>query len=160
VPLTNEQREQIVAEAKTWIGTRYRGWSEVKGPKGGTDCGMLMKAVFQKVRLLPAGDLGIDMSYSLQANQHEADTVYLNKIEEYCREISESEALPGDLVDFKLALGYSHAAIIVEWPAYIVHCMAHGGVRGAHGMNHPKLFGKPRKFFTLKDEFCTTKDSK
>ena len=149
--LTTEQREQITAEARTWISTRYRGWSEVKGPRGGTDCGMLLKAVFQKCQLIPQGNLGIDMTYSLQANQHTADTVYRMIVERFCREIPEDEALPGDIVMYQLAFGFSHAAIIVEWPCLIIHALARGGVMYSHGDTHPQLAGKPRKFYTLKD---------
>jgi cell wall-associated NlpC family hydrolase len=150
--MTTTEREAVVAEAKTWVNTRYVGWSEVKGRKGGTDCGMLLKAVFQHCDLIPQGNLGIDMSYSLQANQHEADTVYRTIIERFCREIPEDEVLPGDIVMYQLNLGFSHAGIVVSWPDTIIHCLAHGGVKYSHGNTHPQLAGKPRKFYTLKED--------
>lgn len=149
--LTNEQREQIVAEAKTWIGTRYRGWSHVKGAKGGVDCGMLLKAVYQNVGLLPAGDLGIDMTYSLQVAQHMEDTKYIDKIMEFCREIPESEVQAGDIVVWKLGKAFAHGAIVVDWPLCI-HCIAHGGCRFASGYTHPTLAGAVKKFYTWSKE--------
>jgi cell wall-associated NlpC family hydrolase len=146
--MTNEQRGQVVAIAKTWIGTRYRGWSHVKGPKGGVDCGMLLKAVYQEAGLIPAGDLGINMSYSLQVAQHLDDTSYIDKILEFFHEIPQSEAKAGDLVVYKLGLAFAHGGIIVSWPR-LIHAIAHGGVRATSGYTHPKLAGHVKKFYTL-----------
>jgi cell wall-associated NlpC family hydrolase len=146
--LTTAQREQIVAEAMTWAGTRYCGWSHVKGPKGGVDCGMLLKAVYQAVGLLPAGDLGIDMGYSLQVAQHLDDTAYIDKIMEWFHEIPEHAALPGDLVVYKLGLAFAHGGIVIDWPL-MLHAIAHGGVRRTSGYTHPKLAGHVKKFYTF-----------
>jgi cell wall-associated NlpC family hydrolase len=148
--LTPEQREAIVAEAASWVGTPYRGWSAVKGPHGGTDCGMIIKAVYQTLGLIPNGGLGIDMTYSLQVAQHLADPTYLNHIETFMREIPEEEVQAGDVVVYKLGLAFAHAGIIVKWPLFI-HALGHGGVRFSDGLSHPKLRNTTRKFYTLKD---------
>jgi len=153
--LTTEQREKIVAEARTWLGTPYVGWSCIKGPKGGTDCGQLLRGVFQNTGFLPL-DIVIPRSYSLQVAQHKRDTEYIDKIKEYMREIPESEAQPGDVVVYMLGLAYAHAGIIESWPEHIIHTLDNGhGVTGAHGSQHPKFKKRRRKFFTLRDEFCT-----
>jgi cell wall-associated NlpC family hydrolase len=148
--MTNEQREAIVTEAKTWVGTPYVGWSQVKGPKGGTDCGMLIKSVYQHCGLIPQGDLGVDMSYSLQISQHLPDKTYLNTIESYMHEISEDEVQPGDVVVYKLGLAFAHAGIVIEWPT-IIHAIAHGGVRMSSGISHPRLRRATHKFYALNE---------
>ena len=148
--LSNEQREAIVEEANSWVGTPYKGWSAVKGPHGGTDCGMIIKAVYQKLGLIPDGDLDIDMCYSLQVAQHLPDTTYLSHIETYMREIPESEVKAGDVVVFKLGHAFAHAGIIVMWPLFI-HALSHGGVRYSNGTSHPKLRKATYKFYTLKE---------
>ncbi len=149
--LTDEQRNRIVTVAGTWIGTRYRGWSAVRGPKGGVDCGMLLKAVFQEAGFIPQGTLGIDMGYSLQVAQHRDDSAYLDKILEYFDEIQEHEARAGDLVVYRLGHAFAHGGIVVDWPL-MIHAVAHGGVRYASGYTHPALAGHVKRFFTLRDK--------
>jgi cell wall-associated NlpC family hydrolase len=146
--MTPNERKAVIEEAKTWVGTPYIGWSAVKGAKGGTDCGMLIKAVYQNCGLIPTGDLGIDMTYSLQIAQHLPDKTYLNIIESFMHEISEDEGQPGDVVVYKLGLAFAHAGIVVEWPT-IIHAISHGGVRFSSGTSHPKLRKAVHKFYAL-----------
>lgn len=152
MPLTNEQRAALTNETMGWVGTRYRGWSAVKGPKGGVDCGMLVKAVYQNCGFVQ-GDLKIDMTYSLDVARHMADSKYIDKIEEFMREIPQEEVLPGDVMLFKIGLAFAHAAIIVQWPL-AVHALAHGGVKCTNGVSHPLLKKAVHKFYTLKEEYC------
>jgi cell wall-associated NlpC family hydrolase len=149
--MTDQERQAVVAEAKTWIGTPYRGWAQIKGSKGGVDCGMLLKAVFQACGLIPQGNLNIAMDYSLQVAQHKPDKTYFGIVERFTHEIPESEVKPGDVALFKLGHAYAHGGIVIEWPV-IVHALAHGGVRLANADTHPKLHGVTRKIFTLNDD--------
>lgn len=147
--LTAEQRERIVAEAKTWIGTPYRGWSCVKGC--GTDCGQFIYGVYRALGLIPELDLPKD--YSLQVSQHRASTEYIEIVDRHFREIPESEVLPGDLVVYKLGLAFAHAAIVIEWPHYILQAEALYGVAGAYGGRKNPAFRKAeRQFRTLRGE--------
>jgi cell wall-associated NlpC family hydrolase len=148
--LTTEQREKIVAEATSWLGTPYRGWSRMK--RCGVDCGQLLAGVFINTGHLPA-DLDLPKDYSLQVAQHKEDTAYIEKVEEFMREIPESEVGPGDVVVYKLGLAFAHAGIVASWPDAIVHAMAHHGVTLAHGRNHPKLRKTTLKFYTLREEW-------
>jgi cell wall-associated NlpC family hydrolase len=145
--LTNEQREDIVKEAQSWIGTPYRGWSCVKG--AGVDCGQLLYGVFNACGLVPVLELPKD--YSLQIAQHRASTEYVDTVAKYFREIPEAEVLPGDVVVYKLGLAYAHAAIIVEWPHHIIQAEARHGVSGAHGTKTPLFRRAERRLFTFKD---------
>lgn len=151
MPLTAEQRAKIVNEAQSWMRTPYKGWSRIK--RHGVDCGQLLAAVYINTGFLPA-DLQLPKDYSLQVAMHKEDTAYVEKIEEYMREIPESEVGPGDVVVYKLGLAFAHAGIAVSWPESIIHAMAHHGVSMAHGRNHPGLRKTQLKFYTLRDEFC------
>jgi hypothetical protein len=92
-------------------------------------------------------------NYSVQISQHRHDTTYIDLIEKYMQEIPEVEALPADVVIYKLGVGvWAHAAIIKVWPGHIIHSLEKDGVTGGHGLN--LRFGKlERRFFTLRDEF-------
>jgi len=143
-----EDRARIVEEAKSWIGTPYRGWSCIKGPKGGTDCGQFLYGVFRACGLLPAVDLPKD--YSLQISQHRASSEYLDLVDKYFRDIPESEVQPGDLVVYKIGHAYAHAAIVVNWPGYVIQAEARHGVSGAHGSKSPLFRLAERVFRTLR----------
>jgi cell wall-associated NlpC family hydrolase len=153
--LTDLQRAAVIKEAKSWTGTPYRGWASLKGV--GTDCGQLIYGVFRACGLLPVLELPKD--YSLQVAQHQTSTEYMQLIDIYFRVIPESEVKPGDLVCYKLGLSMAHAAIIVDWPSFVIQAELHHGVSGSHGMNNPRLrqrhylHGTVREFCTLRDEF-------
>jgi cell wall-associated NlpC family hydrolase len=148
--LTDAQREAVVKETNSWIGTPYRGWSCVKGC--GTDCGQLIYGIYRTCGFLPELDLPKD--YSLQVSQHRASTEYVDLVSVYFREIEESEVKQGDIVVYKLGLAYAHAAVVIRWPDFIIQAVARHGVSGDHGIKNPILRGQLRRFFTLKDEFC------
>jgi cell wall-associated NlpC family hydrolase len=148
--MTQEQRAAIVAEAKSWQGTPYMEHARIKGV--GTDCGQILYAIYRACGLLPEVSLPID--YSIQVAQHRASTEYVDFVNRYFRPIQESEALPGDLVLYKLGHAYAHGAVIVSWPEYVIQAELREGVCGAHGTKHPVFHGRPRIFRTLKSEFC------
>jgi hypothetical protein len=156
MPLTIEQRNEIVAEAKTWLGTPYRGWSCLKGC--GVDCGQLIYGVFRNTGHVPVIN-NLPKDYSLQVAQHRASTEYVDLIAVYFREIPEAKVLPGDVVCYKLGLAFAHAGVVVTWPEHIIHAFDHGGVSGAHGINMPKFRRRSKKFYTLREAFCNSDKS-
>lgn len=150
MPLSEAQRAAIVKETESWVGTPYRGWSCLKGC--GTDCGQLIYGIFRNCGLVQELDLPKD--YSLQVAQHQVSTEYVDTVATFFREIPEAEVLPGDLVVFKLGLAYSHAAVVIRWPDYLIHAVGRHGVSGVHGGKSPLFRGRERKFFTLRDSYC------
>ena len=153
--LTAQQRTAIVAEAQSWVDakTPYRGHSCVKG--AGVDCGQLVYGIYRERGHL--GALELPKDYSLQVAQHRASTEYVDVVDQYFRDIPEAEALPGDLVVYKLGHAYSHAAVIVRWPEHVIQAEQRHGVCGAHGTKLPAFRNAPRIFRTLRDEFCNSK---
>jgi hypothetical protein len=150
--MTDAQRQQIVKIAESWLGTRYRGWSAVKGPKGGVDCCQLLLSVYQEAGLISA-DIKLPKSYPLAIGLHHPNTEYIDHVLKYFREIPEAEVKPGDIVVWKLvnSLAYCHGAICVSWPDHFVH--AYGDRVKACSARHRLLFAKSEhRFFTLLDE--------
>lgn len=144
--MTSEQREAVIKEAMTWIGTPYRGWSCLKGH--GADCGQFLYGVYRACGLLP--ELTLPRDYSLEVAQHRASTEYVDIVKTHFDEIPESAVLPGDIVVYKLGLAYAHAAIVVSWPDFILQAEARHGVSGTHGTKTPLYRRVPRRFFTLR----------
>lgn len=145
--MTDEQRAEVVAETKSWIGTPYRGWSCVKG--AGVDCGQLIYGVYRAVGLVD--EISLPKDYSLQVSQHRASTEYIDLVDRYFRDIPEDEAKPGDLVVYKLGFAFAHAAIIVSWPEDVIQAEAYHGVSGTHGSRNPIFRNAPRVFRTLRE---------
>ena len=52
--LESAQRQAVLAEAESWIGTPFHHQGQVKGRQGGVDCAMLLLEVF-----LAAGSLRV-----------------------------------------------------------------------------------------------------
>lgn len=156
--LTNEQREAIVTEAETWVGTPYRGWSRVK--HAGVDCGQLLAGVYINVGLI-SNDLVLPTDYPLNIGQHRASTEYVDLVLQYFREIPESEVLPGDLVVWKLigSKSYCHGGIIKSWPDYFIHAFD-DKVKAGNAQSRLRFFKSEKLFFTLKDEFCSLTNEK
>jgi cell wall-associated NlpC family hydrolase len=147
--MTNAQREAIVKEAKTWIGTPYCGHSCVKGVA--VDCGQLIYGIYHALGLIPEVSLPTD--YSLQVSKHRASTEYIDLVDQYFHDIPEAAVQPGDLVVYKLGLAYAHAAVIIRWPEYVLQAEADHGVSGAHGTKTALWKHSARVFRTLRPEF-------
>jgi cell wall-associated NlpC family hydrolase len=146
--MTNEQREAVVAEAKTWIGTPYRGWSCTKG--AGVDCGQLLYGVFHNLGLVPTiTDLPKD--YPLFIGLHRASTEYVDLVLTHFREIAEAGAQPGDIVVWKLtgSKSFCHGAIVTAWPDFI-HAFG-DKVKQGNGKTGLRFLKSQKLFFTLKD---------
>lgn len=151
MPLTDEQRQRIVEEAKAWCeGTPYRGNTCIKGV--GCDCAQLLFGVYRDAGFVSAETV-IPQNYQMNVAMHKRDDTYIDTVRRFAREIPESDVKPGDIVLYKIGRGFSHAGIIVEWPEHVVHALAREGVHAGHGKNWK--FGKyERIFLTLKDEHC------
>lgn len=139
-----EERAAVVAEARTWLLTPYRDCACIKG--AGVDCAFLLKAVFENAGL--EAPIQIE-AYSPQWYLHRNDELYLNKVLERAREITEAEAKPADVVLYKFGRCFAHGAIIMEggFPE-IIHAFKQAGKvilgDGAKGY----LSTRERRFFT------------
>jgi cell wall-associated NlpC family hydrolase len=139
--------ENIIAEARTWIGTPYHPGGRVK--KAGADCATLIAEVCIALGLIPK----IEIPRESAAHFLETENpLYLETVQQYCDEIAEAEIQPGDLVMYrhrKLPI-FTHAAIIVRWPEAVLHAVQHRGVVMSHGIQGV-FRAWERKYFRLKN---------
>jgi cell wall-associated NlpC family hydrolase len=153
-------RHNTAREARSWEGTPYVDHQGVK--HAGVDCFFLPTRVYQAVGLMPK-----DFSpppYSPQQwlnSPSQTDKMHLRVedrtaieiVEKYSyREISESAVRMGDLIVYKIVNSWTHGAIVIEWPGYIVHAVKGLGVIGSHGTNEGMVKRLGRRYFTFVKE--------
>lgn len=120
----NEQeaalRAAIVVEAWSWVGTPYVDNGMIKGPRGGTDCAMLLVGVYGSLGFVPKE---FDpRPYPSDWHVHRNEEKYMNYVRSFADEVPGPPLrmpLPGDLVMFKVGRVFAHGAIIVAWPNVI-----------------------------------------
>jgi len=78
------------------------------------------------------------------------DRQYLDMMLVLTDEIEERNVLPADFVLYRVARSFTHGAIVIEWPNFVLHCIKGRGVVGSHGTNEGFIKGRERKFFRLK----------
>ena len=141
----SDLRSAVVAEAKTWLKTPFRDCARVKG--AGVDCAQFIAAVYEKTlgRSIPIEP------YSPQWHLHRDEERYIaGLLSEGCREISESDVNPGDIVLYKQGRTYSHGAIVIAWPTRIIHAIKlMRGVCYSDPSCDRFLTNRERKFFSF-----------
>lgn len=154
-----EERERVLAVARTFLGTPYHDCARLKGV--GVDCATMIAMVFEEAGLEPPLDIP---SYSPQWYLHRSDELYMERVLDRAKEIAQKDAHPGDLVLYQFGRCFAHGAIVDEpgWPA-IIHAYKQAGSvvrwrgdqgdlafivkpppRGQRGEAKPR----PRRFFT------------
>lgn len=147
----DEQRQKVVAEALSWVGTPFRDQADSKGRGGGVDCAMLLVRAYVDSGVLPPFD---PRPYNSRFFLHRDDEDYLGWLKKYGQEIPEDLAGPGDVVIFHIGRMYAHGALIVN-DQLIVHAwfkerMCALSERWAAELNYER-HGEPRlrKFYTM-----------
>jgi cell wall-associated NlpC family hydrolase len=108
----NEQRNQVVQEALTWLGTPWRHGACIKNV--GVDCGQFIRACFESI----TGPIDIE-SYNQDWALHRSEEKFLKYFETYAHKAEYKIGLPADVALFKYGRCLSHAAIIIKWPTII-----------------------------------------
>jgi NlpC/P60 family putative phage cell wall peptidase len=115
------QREQVIGEARSWIGTKFHNNQRLKGV--GCDCLGLIVSVMETVGVVR--DVPIP-NYSPQFMAHSSEELYVSAVLDYCDEVEMPEM--GDLAFFKFGRCYSHAGLVVSWPHEMIHSYCGRGV--------------------------------
>ncbi|WOJ88062.1 hypothetical protein RZS28_09345 [Methylocapsa polymorpha] len=139
-------RPRVVAEAKTWAGTRYHSCADVKG--AGADCAMLLVRAFVDSGLLAPFD---PRPYPEDWHLHRSEERYLSYVTD--RFVETERPLPGDIAVFRYGRCYSHGALVTKVdPLTIIHafqpagCVIEEPLAANLALADPK---RPRRFFTL-----------
>ena len=111
-------RDIVIEEARTWIGTPWQHQAMVKGH--GVDCAMFIAGVGLEVGLVTEDDLNNIPAYPKDWHLHNTESMLIPILEQFeVSEIPLEEALPGDIVMFKVANCESHLGILTKQDWFI-----------------------------------------
>lgn len=135
--------EEVIAEARSWIGTDYHAHARLKGV--GVDCANLLCAVYETCGLVQPIDPGFyDTGWHLHRNQE----VFIDwLIKAGAKEIPAPH--PGCVGLWRFGRTYSHGGIFTT-DEMVVHSYLGVGVRESRISEEP-LGSRPVKFWTLWD---------
>jgi len=106
------ERIAVVAEARTWIGTRFHHAQAVKG--AGVDCARLVAAVYTACGVIQVPAIGY---YAPDWFLHETTERLERAVAECCVPVERPDR--GDLALFRFGRASAHSAIVTAWPAII-----------------------------------------
>lgn len=118
--LEEAKRQQIVNEARSWMGTPYHHAGRAKG--FGVDCGQILAAVYEAAGLIPHVE---PEPYPHDWHLHRSEERYLHLVQSYA--VPTDTPKPGDIALFKWGRCIAHGAIVVEWPR-VIHSTLQLGV--------------------------------
>lgn len=142
--MTPDQRQAVVAEARSWLRTPYHDHGRVKG--AGADCALFPLDVYTRVLRIALPPVP---RYTMQWHLHNREEKYLDYVRSCgAIEITESEIQPGDFALFRLGRVFSHGAIILGWPS-VIHAVNPSGVILANAAIDSTLSRAKSLFFTF-----------
>ncbi len=115
------QREDVVAEARSWLGTPYHHAADVKGH--GVDCAMILVRVYCDLGLVEPFD---PRPYTRDWFLHRNEERYLGFLFARSHEVR-SPGL-GDIILFRVGRCFAHAGIVSRVrPLAIIHAFSNAG---------------------------------
>lgn len=137
-------REQVVVEARSWLGTPYHHHGRIKGV--GVDCAMLLAEVFEACGLIAHVDAGF---YPTDWHEHRTEEVFLEWLNQCGARSVHTPPRPGDVALFRFGRTYSHGAIVVAEDLQMVHAAANHRAVILTRQNEAPLSGRDALYFTL-----------
>ncbi|MDB2414178.1 C40 family peptidase [Rickettsiales bacterium] len=132
--MANITSEQIVAQARTWLGTHYHHQGRLKkstrGP-GGVDCIGLIMGLIDELGIqdgegnsLVAAD---ETNYSMYPEQGRL----VKSIQQHLREVPIEKMAVGDILLFKTFKDPQHVGLLTQYPGGgpgLIHCNSSAGM--------------------------------
>lgn len=138
------QRAAVVAEAMSWLGTRYHPHGRLKG--AGVDCANLLCRVYEIAGVVPPIDPGF---YPTGWHLHRNDEMFLDWIRKAGgRPVVCGRPKPGDLGVWRFGRTYSHGGILVNENGLVVHAYLGAGVICTRDTEEP-LHSRPVLWWSL-----------
>jgi NlpC/P60 family putative phage cell wall peptidase len=111
----NNTREKIVAEAQSWLGTKWHHEGRVKG--AGVDCAQFLIGVYVAAGLVPEFQTS---HYPPDWHLHRDERRFLSYLLQYAVPVGADDTpQPGDIVMFRYGRHAAHGSIVIGWPVII-----------------------------------------
>lgn len=121
--MTPQERQNVVDEAISWIGTPYHHHGRIKGV--GVDCAQILCEVYERCGIVPHVETGF---YATDWHLHRHEEMYSSWLLRYATRLSPGEQpQPADIALFKFGRCFSHGAIVVN-DGLLVHSYINRGV--------------------------------
>lgn len=139
-----QQRDAIITEARTWIGTPYHHGACLKGV--GVDCGRLLEGIAKALGLLdPAWK---PAPYSPEHHFHRTEEFYRGLLEDLgCLPVAWEQIAPGVIITFRLGRVMSHSGIMMPGEQLVHAVHGHGVIlnplRGPWSRGHDQSYDFP-----------------
>jgi cell wall-associated NlpC family hydrolase len=108
-----ERRRQLLWEAGSWVGTPFRGHSQIKGV--GVDCVHLAAALYIATGVVKEFN---PPAYSLDRSRHRDDSLilpYMEGLGVFCETAATiTKLLPGDLLCFHVGRSEHHVGVVTD----------------------------------------------
>ena len=142
--MTPEQREAVVSEAKTWLGTPWRHMQRLKGV--GVDCANLPASVYEACGVIEH----IEAEYPRQWMLHRKQDRFIEWVLAVGGiEIDEADLQHGDLVLWKFGNTFSHSGFWLGG-GVVIHAQIDVGVAYGDMTRDIDLSERERRFFTVR----------
>ena len=115
-----ELREAVLAEARSWLRTRWHHAARLKG--AGVGCANYLVAVYAAVGLVPA--LALEY-YPPDWMLHRDEPRFLQVLAQHARKVE--IGLPGDVAMFRFGRHEAHGAFVTAWPE-VIHAYRKDGM--------------------------------
>lgn len=115
------KREDIIKEALSWTGTKFRHGSSLKGVSA--ECGSFILCVYKVFGFAPHYEMpDHPEQWAIHKDWAEFDAdFYTHEMKRFCTEIP-GPPQPADVAIFWWGHAYSHGAIVINWPNELIHC--------------------------------------
>ena len=135
------QREAVIQEALTWLGTPYHHHGRLKGV--GVDCGQSLCAIYEAAGVTASIDPG---TYSTAWHLHRSEELYVQWLERVGALRTDAPSA-GDVALFRFGRTFSHGGVLVDRRT-VLHAYVHQAVILTR-LDEAPLAGRLVQFWTL-----------
>ena len=136
-----QQRNAVVTEALTWLGTPYHHHARLKGV--GVDCGQSLCAIYEAAGVTATIDPG---AYSTAWHLHRSEELYIEWLQR-AGAVPTEQPRAGDVALFRFGRTFSHGGVLIDR-----HTVLHAYISQAvilTRLDEAPLAGRPVQFWTL-----------
>lgn len=126
-------KEQIILQARTWLGTRYHHQGRLKKSKagaGGVDCIGLIIGVIDELGLQDGEGLPLSQHDEFNYSMFPERGRLVGSIQKHLREVQVAKMRAGDVLLFRTFRDPQHVGFLTNYPtggAGLIHCNSSAG---------------------------------